>query len=375
MNADVLIIGGGIAGAAVAYHLASRCRVVLVEREEGFGAHATGRSAAEWSTLHASGLTRALTSLSEDFLSSPPESFSEYPLLETRGNVVIARPGDEPVLERLRLESEGEVAGLSWIGTQEALRLSPFLQPEIVGRALYDPANCTIDVDGLLHGYLRAARKAGASTLAGVGVLRGVRAGDAWQVETSAGPIFAPVVVNAAGAWADEMAQRFGAEPLGLVPRRRTAITFDVADGVDLRGAASVDDVGLGAYLKPEGGRLMASPGDATDAEPCDAAPEEIDVATAAWVAEELTGKPISRIVSRWAGLRTFTPDGHAVAGWDAAATGFFWLAGLGGAGLMTSPALSEAAASILLGEPPPGVFLARGIDAAALSPSRLRAA
>ena len=367
----MLIIGGGIAGASLAFHLAARRRVILLEREAAFGGHATGRSAAEWSMVHATGMTRALTGASRDFLAAPSSGFGSAPLLRKRGNVIIARAGSEAVLERLYADAAPHVPELARIEAREALAFASFVAPDIVARAIYDPTNCAIDVDALLTGFLRAAREQQAIVRTDVAVLGGRLVQGRWQVETSAGPLTATTVVNAGGAWADEIARSFGVPALGLTPRRRTAIIFELPAVGDVRTAAAVDDVATGAYLKAEGGALMASPGDATVSPACDAAPEEIDVATAAWIAEELTGQRIERLQARWAGLRTFAADEQPVAGWDASASGFFWLAGLGGAGLMTSPALGAAAASILMDGEAPSELRARGITASGLSPQR----
>lgn len=372
MESDILIIGGGIAGASLAFHLADRFSVILIERESSFGVHATGRSAAEWSLVHANGLTRALTEASHDFLAAPPTDFSEYPLLTERGNLIVAREGSELLLDQLLDSSQAFVTGLTRITPAAAAQYVPFVDPSVVSAALYDPTNSAIDVDALLTGFLRGARQQGAVVMNDVSVLRGYRKGHDWAVDTSFGLINTATVVNAAGPWADEVAASFGVTPLGLVPRRRSAIAFDLPGLPDIRSAPSLDDVGTGAYIKPEGGILMASPGDATPSPACDAAPEEIDAATAAWLVEELTGRPVNRINARWAGLRTFAADEQPVAGWDGAMPGFFWFAGLGGAGLMMSPALGESAAAIIKGGEVSPKLQQRGISAQALSPCRL---
>lgn len=368
----VAIVGGGIAGVALAWRLAARFSVVLLEREDGLGFHATGRSAAEWSLVHAEGLTRVLTAASAAFFEAPPAGFADQPLVRRRGNVVYARREGLEAFAELLAHGRTLQPDIQEISTGEAADRAPFLDPTVLSAAFWDPLNGEIDVDTLLTGCQRAARRAGAVFRTGVTVQGAERRSGVWRLATSDGPLEADVLVNGAGPWADGVAGLCGADALGLEARRRTAITFDPAEGLDIRGLPSADDADSGFYIKPEGGRLMACPGDATPSEPCDARPEEIDVATAAWMAEEVTGRPVRRLGATWAGLRTYAPDEQPVVGWDPKVRDLFWLAGLGGAGLMTSPALSAAAAAILeTGETPPD--LARdGISAAALSPARL---
>lgn len=367
----VAIVGGGIAGVALAWRLAPKFSVVLLEREDGLGFHATGRSAAEWSLVHAEGLTRTLTAASAAFFDAPPAGFAELPIVRRRGNVVYARQDGLGALSRLLEHGRVLQPDLREISPREAANRAPFLDPGALAAAFWDPLNGEIDVDALMTGCQRDARREGAAFRTGVAVLGAQRRPDGWRLATSDGPVECDVLVNAAGPWADGLANLCGARPLGLQPRRRTAITFDPVEGLDVRGLPSADDAGSGFYLKPEGGRLMACPGDATPSEPCDARPEEIDVATAAWMAEEATGRPVRRLGATWAGLRTYPRDDQPVAGWDPETSGLFWLAGLGGAGLMTAPALSAAAAAILeTGETPPE-FARDGLTAAALSPAR----
>jgi D-arginine dehydrogenase len=368
---SVVIIGGGIAGVALAWRLAAGSRVVLIEREEGLGYHATGRSAAEWSLVHAEGLTRSITAASGAFFNTPPSGFSDLALLRRRGNVVYARPGEGSALADLLDHAREFQPDIEAITPRTAGARAPFLDPSALEAAFWDPLNGEIEVDALMTACRRAAAGAGAAFWTGAAFLGAERRRGKWVVATSRGGLEADVLVNAAGPWADEVAQLCGAAPLGLAARRRSAVTFDPPTDLDVRGLPSADDAASGFYIKPEAGRLMACPGDATPSAPCDARPEEIDVATAAWMAGEVMGCEIRRLGASWAGLRTYAPDQQPVAGWDATVDGLFWLAGLGGGGLMTAPALSAAAAGILESGEAPAPLARDGINAAALSPSR----
>ena len=367
----VVIVGGGIAGVALAWRLSPRFQVHLLEQEIGLGYHATGRSAAEWSLVHAQGLIRDLTAASGGFFRDPPAGFGALPLMRSRGNVVYARPEGTQALSYALAQGQQAQSDLQELDVAEAARRAPFLDPGALEAAFWDPQNGELDVDALMGGCQSAARESGAEICIRAALTNAVRVGESWRISTTSGAMEADILVNAAGPWADSLAGLCGVSPLGLEPRRRTAITYDAPDGMDLRDLPSADDAATGFYLKPEAGRMMACPGDATPSEPCDAQPEEIDIATAAWMAEEVTGRPVRRVASSWAGLRTYAPDGQPVAGWDPRAAGFFWLAGLGGAGLMTAPALSAAAAAILVTGDTGEALQRDGITAAALSPNR----
>lgn len=367
----VVIVGGGIAGVALAWRLAAANRVVLLEREQGLGYHATGRSAAEWSLVHAEGLTRSVTAASGEFFNAPPPGFSDLPLLRRRGNVVYARPGEARTLADLLDHARVFQPDIVEIAPRDAADRAPFLDHSALEAAFWDPLNGEIEVDALMTACRRAAAGAGAVFQTGAEFLGAEHRRGCWAVSTSQGRIEADALVIAAGPWSDEVALLCGGAPLGLEARRRTAVTFDPPAGLDARDLPSADDAASGFYIKPEAGRLMACPGDATPSPPCDARPEEIDVATAAWMAGEVMGCEVRRLGATWAGLRTYALDNQPVAGWDATVEGLFWLVGLGGAGLMTAPALSSAAASILESGETPDDLARDGVTAAALSPSR----
>jgi D-arginine dehydrogenase len=369
MRADVLVVGGGIAGASAAYFLAPHMKVVLVEREDGFGYHSSGRSAAEWTAVHYLGLMRAIVLFGKPFFDAPPPGFATLPLCRPRGNIMYAPPGAEATAAEFILHAGPLNPALEEIDATRALEIVPFLRREVLARAFYDPDNGEIDVDALHQGFLRGIRAAGGTTRSGVEFHGAERRGDGWHARIGDGTVEAATIVNAAGAWADVVAARAGVTPLGLEPRRRTALTFD--PGFDVRGVPPVDDLSSGFYFKSNGAVLMVSPGDATPSAPCDAQPEELDVATAVDMFEHRTTLEVRRLASRWAGLRTFTRDAQPIAGFATDVPGFFWVVGQGGGGIMSSPALGEIAATLVRGAPWPARAAALGLEPALLSPAR----
>ena len=372
MRADVLIVGGGIAGASAGYFLAPHARVLLVERETGFGYHSTGRSAAEWTAVHYLGLMRAIVLFGKPFFDAPPPGFATVALCRARGNIMFAPPGAESAADDFIRDAGPLNPALVEIDAARALEIVPFLRREVLARAFYDPDNGEIDVDALHQGYLRGIRAAGGTVRGGVEFHGAERRGDGWSARVGDETVEVGTIIDAAGAWSDVVATRCGVAPLGLEPRRRTALTFD--PGIDVRGVPPVDDLSNGFYFKSNATTLMVCPGDATPSVPCDAQPEELDVATAVDLFERRTTLEIRKLASRWAGLRTFTTDGQPVAGFAPDVPGFLWLVGQGGGGIMSSPALGELAATLVRGAPWPARAAALGLEPALLSPARLRA-
>ncbi|MBW7852351.1 MAG: FAD-binding oxidoreductase [Rhodospirillales bacterium] len=368
---DVVVIGAGIAGASAAYELAATRRVLVVERESQPGYHATGRSAAVFAESYGNPIIRAITAASRAFYEAPPSGFADAPLWRPRGALIIGRADQRPALERLHAEVSALVAGARLVDAAEALRLVPILKPDYVAGGMLDPAAMELDVNAIHQGYLRGLRRRGGAVVLDAEVLGIERSGGLWRVTTRAGAFAAPVVVNATGAWADAVAEMAGARPLGLRPLRRTAVVFDPPFGVAVDGWPMVIDADEEFYFKPDAGRLLASPADETPSAPCDAQPDEIDVATALARFEEATGVEVRRIGHKWAGLRTFMPDRSPAVGFDPAVEGFFWLAGQGGYGIQTAPALARIAAALLRGEALPPDVAALGVTAADLAPRR----
>ncbi|HKF71572.1 MAG TPA: FAD-dependent oxidoreductase [Stellaceae bacterium] len=374
MTVDFLVIGGGMAGASAAYFLAERGRVLLLEREDAPGYHTTGRSAAMYTQNYGTPVVRALAQASGDFLRRPPAGFSESPLMQPRGFLTVAPPGQESRLEQSSADARREIPTMRIVDRKETLALCPLLKPEVVGAALYEPDATDLDVHAIHQGFLRGFRGRGGTVVTGAEVRSLERRNDIWEVETPAGRFSAPVAVNAAGAWADEIARLAGARPIGLVPKRRTAFTVDPPAGVDPAPWPFLDDFRELVYFKPEAGRLLVSPMDETPSPPCDAQPEELDVAEAVARLEDVARIAVKRVVRKWAGLRSFVSDKTPVVGPAPEAPGYIWLAGQGGFGIMTSPAMGRLATAMATGDAFPSELSALGVRPEQLLPGRLLA-
>ena len=309
MDCDFVVIGGGIAGASAAYELAAHGRVVVVERESQPGYHTTGRSAAMFLATYGEPVVRAMAAASRAFLFDPPEGFAEHGIVSPRGLLAIARADQLDALDAVLVENSGTPGGVEKLDSAGACARVPVLRPDYVAAAMCVADAHAIDVHALHHGYLRGLRNRGGRVLTDAGVTAIERRAGQWRLTTPAGEVIAPVVVNAAGAWADEVAGLAGVAPIGLVPKRRTALTFDAPEGTDVSGWPLVADVDETFYFKPEAGRIMASPADETPMPPCDAQPDELDVANAVDRIERATTLEVRRITHRWAGLRSFVEE------------------------------------------------------------------
>lgn len=369
---DVAVVGGGIAGASFAYRVAGHRSLVLLEAEAQVGYHSTGRSAAEFSRQFQNETTGLLADASYDFLAAPPVGFADVPLLTPRGNLVIATGDRLPQLDAAFQEVRQTSPDTRMLSLDEAMDMVPFLRRDYMAGAFYDPACWDMEVESILQGYLRIARRNGADIRTGSPVSAIVRESGIYRLDTPQGPVLARTIVNTSGAWADPLAAMAGLGPLGIVPHRRTAITVDVSADYDLARMPGVNELDETFYFKPEAGKLMVSPADATPSDPCDAQPEDLDVAYAAHFLEQSTTLPVRTISHKWAGLRSFAPDKHQVVGFDSRDPGFFWLAGQGGSGILTSPALSEWAAGLFLDGTPPDRLAGLGLQPATFSPARL---
>jgi len=370
---DFAIVGAGIAGVSAAYHLAPHARVIVLEREHVAAYHTTGRSAALHSETYGSVEIRAITVSSGRFYRKPPPGFADHPLLTPRGALIAGRADQQAALQKAAADYARLVPSVRWLDPGETLRRQPLLKPEAAaGGAIFEPEADDMDVAAIHGGFLRGARAAGAVLRLDAEITTLERKDGQWKIGLrDGGSLAAKTVVNAAGAWADVLAQLAGARPVGLVPKRRTAFTFDAPPGLDLVRLPMVIDFDETWYFKPEVGQFLASPADETPSPPCDAQPEEMDIAIAVERIETATTLKIRRIKNKWAGLRSFVADKNLVVGYDRTVEGLFWLAGQGGYGIQTGESAGRLAASLALGRGMPGDIAGLGVSEAALSPAR----
>jgi len=371
MVADAVVIGAGIAGASAAYFLARFRRVVVLEREAQPGYHTSGRSAAMFCDAFGSPSIRALGRTSGGFLRRPPAGFADTAVATARAVLFTGRADQAASLAALRAAAPD--AAMDLLGPAAAQALVPVLRAETVAAGAWRIDALALDVHALLTGYLRGVRAHGGRIVTDAEVGAIDRAAGNWIVTTGSGRFAAPVLVNAAGAWSDPIAMLAGVAPLGVQSLRRTAITIDVPPGLAVGHWPMVNDVDDRWYFKPEAGGLMASPADESPSPPCDARPEEEDVAGIIARIEEVTTLRVRRPRSTWAGLRNFTCDRDFAIGFDPTAEGFFWLTGQGGSGVLTSPAAGRLAAELIADGRPSLELIDAGVSPAALSPARFR--
>jgi D-arginine dehydrogenase len=360
-DADIAIIGAGIAGASLAAAIGDAARVVLIEAEAQPGYHSTGRSAAFWSETYGGPAIQPLTSASEKFL-------DDGGFLGPRGALMIADSSKRALLDDFLSGFEGSGVALTRIERSRLAAIVPALLPRWTS-GVEEPSCRDIDVAALHAHYLAAARRSGARLMCDAEV-HGLRHENAvWTIETRDGIVKAPVIVNAAGAWATGIAAMAGASPIDIDAYRRTVVQLQV-DPPAAADMPMVIDVAGTFYIKPEaGGRLWLSPHDEVPTPACDAVPEELDIAIAIDRFEKAFDWRIVKIERSWAGLRSFAPDRVPVYGFDRLAPGFFWFAGQGGFGIQTAPAAAEFGASLILKRTLPAGF--ERVDPVRYSPDR----
>ncbi|NRG18179.1 FAD-binding oxidoreductase [Rhizobiales bacterium] len=362
-RADFLVIGGGIAGIGAAARLAPHASVAVLETEDAIGRHSTGRSAAIYIRNYGNRTLRALNAASEPVLKEP-EGISGQSLLSPRGEMLIATEAELPDLNAYL---EG-ASGLEELSAKEAVALFPILREDLIAAAAIERAAQDIDVDRLLQGFARLLRHSAGRIVTDAPVTAISRVGGLWHLATPKGEFEAPVVVNAAGAWADEVARLAGVATVGLVPMRRSAAILPAPEGHDVSAWPLVASASESWYAKPEAGKLMVSPADEDPVDPHDAWADDMVLAEGLYRFEQAVTMPVTRVERSWAGLRSFVADRTPVAGFAPDAEGFFWLAGQGGYGVQTAPALSQLTADLCLGRAP-------SLDpqtVAALDPKRL---
>jgi D-arginine dehydrogenase len=373
---DAVIVGAGIAGASFAHALAPHAKVLLLERESQPGMHSTGRSAAMFMESYGPPQVRALTRASRAFYERPPTGFADTPILAPRGALYVGWQGQEAALDALHAELESTGSVVSRIDADECLHRVPVLRGEALLGGLLEVDAMDIDVHALHQGYLRGLKRAGGTLWCDAELQRADGVAGQWHVVLADGrTVRARTLIDAAGAWADALAQRCGVAPLGVQPKRRSAFTFPVPAGVDARAWPTVADVDEHWYFKPDAGQLLGSPANADPVAAHDVMPEELDIATGIAAIEAATTLTIRRPSRTWAGLRSFSSDGELIIGWDAMKPAFFWLAGQGGYGIQSAAGAADLAAALWLGTPLSDALRAEGVQVHALEPARFRAA
>ncbi len=374
-TADFLVIGGGIAGLSAAARLAAHGRVTVIEGEESLGYHSSGRSVSFSHFGIGNSAVRGLTAWSRDFFEAPPEGFAPEPVAFGASSLYFADEASLPSLEALYAEMSRFTGAIERIEADRIHALCPVLRtgPGAAVQGLLDPTGLKLDADALLQGFARTLRARGGTLLTGTRIGAVARSGANWLMTTEAGESFeAPILIDAAGAWADVLAMLAGVRPLGLQPKRRTIIVVDPPAGADIAAWPFVHSAAGDFYMLPEAGRLLVSPVDEVEDDPCDAAPSDYDIAFAADRLEHYTDMKVTRIAHRWAGLRSFVADRTPTAGFAPDAPGFFWLAGQGGYGFQTAPAMAAIVEALISGGEWPAGLAELGVTRAMVEPGRL---
>jgi D-arginine dehydrogenase len=370
-NFDFIIIGGGMAGASCAYFLSGKGRVLLLEMESQPGYHTTGRSAALFAPSYGNNQIRALSIGGQPFFFDPPTGFCEAPLLTPRGALFIARDEQMQTMNDLYDDVSGVLKTVQKLDVAQVRELVPVIREDYVAGGLLDTESMDMDVNAIHQGFLRGARANGTEQITNAKVESLSRVNGDWHVTAGGHTYTTKTVINAAGAWCDDVADLAGAKRVGLVPKRRTAIIFDGPTDIDFSGWPAFVDVDEEFYARPESGALLGSPADETPMDPCDVQPEELDIAIAVDRLQQATTLEIKRISRSWAGLRSFVADKTPVVGFDPEAEGFFWLAGQGGYGIQTAPGMGRTSAALACGEDVPSDLVDLGASKAELSPER----
>lgn len=371
-----VIVGAGIAGASLAYRLAAACGsgkdIVLLEREDRPGYHSTGRSAAVYTETYGPPVIRALTAASRPFFDNPPPGFTDHPLLHPMGVMLIGGDDRRDKAAALYEQCRALTPSIRFLQGKDVSDLVPVLRPAWTAFGILEPDAMSMDVAAIHEGYLRGFKASGGVVMTDADVMAMSNTNGRWQLETRGGAVKAEIVINAAGAWADEIAEKAGLSPLGIVPKRRTALVFQAPAAYDTSIWPMINDIDETFYFKPDAGRILASPEEATPMPPCDVQPDEYDIAVTVDRIEKATTMEIRQIDNKWAGLRSFFDDGVPALGFDPRAEGFFWLAGQGGYGITTSDAMARLATHQLLQRDAPGDILDKGVDPDVISPARL---
>jgi D-arginine dehydrogenase len=371
---DFLIIGSGIAGASAGYELSKIGRCVILEKEDAIGYHTTGRSAAIYTTTYMAGdpVIRSLVLPSGEFLHHPPEGFSDYPLLTPRGMLYLAEESKMDQLLKFYEKLRKDCDDLELLGSAEIKKILPIVTDKYAHKAIYEKTVFDMDVHAIHEGFLKGIRKRGSQIITDAGATKITFSDGFWTVETPKGTFKSKIIINAAGAWADQIAALAGITPIDIQPQRRTVILISPPEGLEIENYPFCYEIDEEFYFKPDAGKILVSPADETPSAPCDAQPEEIDIAYAAHYLEKATGIEALKVDHSWAGLRSHVKDHYPVAGFAKDAKGFFWLAGQGGFGIKTAPALARITAALVQGHDIPEDIKSHGIRQEMIAPDRL---
>ncbi len=367
---NVVVIGAGMAGMSCAAELAKHCDVTVLEAEDAPGYHSSGRSAAAYIEPYVNATIFTLTASSRAFFEHPPAGFADAPLVTPRADVMIASAAKAHLVDAYLQRWHRHCPGLVEVAAADVLNRVPILRSETVARAVSDPNVMDIDAHGLLNGFRRVLKSRSGVLATRSRVESLARADGQWRLDAGGQSYVCDVVVNAAGAWGDEVASLAGVARVGLVPKRRTAVLVRCGQE-DVTRWPMVHEIESEFYFKPDAGRLLLSPADQTPSAPCDAQPDEMDVAVAIERFERATTVTVDRVEHRWAGLRSFVADSVPVVGFDPDAAGFFWLVGQGGFGIQTSPTMGRLSAALVRGDGVPSDLRERGLTADQIKPRR----
>lgn len=368
---DVLVIGGGISGVSIAYEIAETRSVGLLDMEAALAYHTSGRSLATFLESYGGPVIRALTTGSRAAFENPPD-IMDPPLLAPLGLLWLGPEGDTPQIKSLHEAVHDLVPDAHIVTPEEAEEINPALRKGYTEIGMFEPGATEIDVHKLHQGYVRGLRQRKGEVHVSSRLTWARRVGDVWRLRDSAGNEYeAEVLVNAAGSWVDQVAELAGAKPIGIRPLRRTVFLVPPPEGLSARGIPLTGNIANTWYFMPQGDMFACSPAEETLLQPCDAKPDELEIARALEEINEATTLNARHIKSPWAGLRNFVPDGVPVAGYDSEMPGFFWYAGQGGYGMQIAPAMSKVGAALLGAQEIDPDLVARGLHAQQLSPTR----
>lgn len=369
---DFLILGAGIGGTSCANWLSEKHSVIVLEMEHQPGYHTTGRSVAVYTEAYGPRTIRALAKSGYEFFTNPDATFTDVPLSRPQGLFFVAREDQRDTIEGALAAVRELSPDIRMISPDEAVAQLPVLRRDYLAAAFLDPSALALDVNAIHQGYIRGLRQNGSDIVCNAEAERIERKGDKWHVSTPAGTFAAPVVINAAGAWADVIAERVGARQIGLQPKRRTVIAFTPPDTKLDEDWPVVIDTDEEFYFKVDAGTVLGSPADETPVPPQDVQPEEIDIAYTVDRLERATTMKVQKLIRTWAGLRSFVSDGVPVVGYDPDVEGYFWCAGQGGYGIETSNGMGQASAGLASGAGLPEHIKALGVTEEDLAPQRL---